>query len=166
MSILDILYGSLRGDGKKEETPEKDEEPKSSIFTPYQLKKYASSLQQVPDIIELSGAFLDEKYALKYISVYKELLQNTYYKINLCICRPIAILCSDETFETRDNERIKLGIQPSNHLLEICFDGCGFSIIGIDRNILLNTDDAIKLNAAIKHHPPTKQELKCVSKLL
>jgi hypothetical protein len=157
MSILDILLGK-----KQEETPEKDEEPESSIFTSYQLKKYASSLPEVPDIIELSGAFLDEKYALKYISIYKELLRNTYYKINLCICRPIAIVCNDETFQTRDNERIKLGIQPANHLLEMCFDNGCYSIIGIDRNILLNTDDAVKLNHAIKHHPPTEQELKCI----
>lgn len=158
MKILDLILGTI-----KQEAPQEDEDPDLSSS---KLESYVDILPIKSDIVHLEGPFLCEKHALKYLELYRDLLKSTYYRVNLCISRPIVILHPTDAFETRDNCRVKLGIQPANHLLEIEYSNHdGFKVVGVDGNILLNINDTNRLRSAMSHFPIMQAELKHISKL-
>lgn len=110
----------------------------------------------------LEGPFLSEQKAIKDIERYKDCLCKTYYAINCLISRHIPILCNDHTLDTRDDLRLEFGIEPFNHLLGIHIDKDTrqFDVLEIDRNILLNPMDRLKLKLSIAKCPPTDIEVK------
>jgi len=140
MSILDLIMGR--------ETPAGDGV----------LRRYINSLQIRSDFIKLEGPFLNEQYAIKYIELYKELLRTTYYRINLHIQRPLALISSDKTLETKDNDRIRYNIQPFNHTFELYLTLVDFTVIGVDGNIFLNRNDCERAKKVLERFPITKQE--------
>ena len=148
MGILDVLFNKKIVEGNI---------PSNSL-----LKEYIDSLDIETDYVHLDGPFLEERYALKYVDVYKDLLKKTYYRVNLCILRPIAIISHDETLETMDNSRVNLKIMPANHKFEIFKCKNDFQIIGIDGSILLNMDDSNRIKSVINSFPITPQELKTI----
>lgn len=141
MSILDLILGresGSTGDGV--------------------LKRYINSLNIRSDVIRLEGPFLDEQYAIKYLELYKELLRTTYYRVNFQIQRPLALISSDKTLEFKDNDRVKLGIQPYNHTFELYLTLVDFDVIGVDGNILLNKNDCLRAKKVLKKFPITMRE--------
>jgi hypothetical protein len=145
MNIIDFLFHK-----------KKEEDNLSNSF----LKKYVDSLDVPTDYVRLSGPFLEEVYALKYIELYKDLLKKTYYRVNLCIQRPVAIISYDETLQTMDNSRVDLKISPYNHRFELFKGKTDFSVIGVDGCILLNKDDSNNIKSVLTRFPITQQELK------
>lgn len=148
MKLLDLLFGKTYLAYDEPEDPDKP------------LKEYVKSLRIKSDFVRIDGPFLCEKYALKYLDLYKELLQKTYYRINICISRPLALISSDSTFETMDNPRIEFEIPPYNHRFELFANGVDFVVIGVDGNILLNKTDADKIKTVLRKFPLTVKELK------
>ena len=122
------------------------------------LKKYIDSLSVRSDYIKIEGPFLNSQYALRYADLYKELLKNSFYRINLSINRPLVLISADKTLETMDNNRVKLGIIPFNHRFDLHMTVSDFTVIGVDGNIFLNRDDRIRAKGALERFPITRQE--------
>lgn len=140
MGILSTFVDLLTSDGQ--EIVQDDEDPS-------QLSR-------------LEGPFLSEQQAIKDIARYKDCLCKTYYAINCLISRHILVLCDDQSFDTRDDLRLELGIQPHNHQIGIHIDKDTkqFDVFEIDRNILLNPMDRMKIKLSIAKCPPTDIEVK------
>lgn len=127
--------------------------------TDYDLRRYVEALDIRTTYVKLEGPFLDEEYALKYIDVYKELLQKTYYRINMSVNRRIALISKDDTLETIDNVRVKASIYPFNHKFELCrLSAKDFTVVAVDGNILLNGNDARNIRESMKMFPITLRE--------
>lgn len=123
-----------------------------------ELKSYVESLGFRSDYVKLEGPFLWEQHALKYMELYKDLLKKTYYRINMCVTRPLVLISSDETLDTNDNGRVKLGIAPFNHRFYLSLNCTDFTVIGVDGQILLNGEDSLKLKKVLRNFPITLKE--------
>jgi hypothetical protein len=152
MKLLELIFGS-----KQEEPPDLDPDLCNS-----NLKNYIDNLEIPSDYIKLDGPFLCEKHALKYIDIYKDLLMKTFYSINLCVNRQLALISNDYSLETMDNSRVKFGIVPTNHRFEICLDKKNkdnFTVVGVDGCILLNNNDRDKIKLVLGKFPITTEEI-------
>lgn len=149
MKLFDLIFGK---------------KSKNDEISNRELENYISNLEIESDFVRLDGPFLCANYALKYIDLYKPLLKKTYYAINICVNRSLAVISYDSSFETRDNSRIELGISPYNHRFEIHIEGNDFSVVGVDGNILLNLDDSKRIKSVMKKFPLTSSELRLASR--
>src|ERR1700743_3231481 len=133
MNILSLLLGNIFN-------------PEISYNDDTKLERYIKSLPIKTDFVKVEGPFLNERYALKYLDLYKDLLCKSYYKINVIINRKIALISSDESFSTKDNSRVDLNITPLNHKFELFVRSKNnFVVVGVDGELLLNKDDSDRI---------------------
>jgi hypothetical protein len=153
--FINTIFGSNDSEEQSEEEPD-----------PYKLKKYISNLEIETDVAKLVGPFLLERYALAHYESFKDVLHRTYSRVNLTIVRYFTLICTDKTFETRDNSRVELGINPFSHRIELSIvkekSDFYFDVKGVDGFILMNTDDIEKVRDLVVRFPPTLQELRTV----
>jgi hypothetical protein len=151
-SKLSKIFREVFG-GKQEFPSEEDIEEDSKILN------YINNLEIKPDIANLSGPFLQEKYAINHLDIYGDLLEKTYFKVNCFASRRFIVVSEDATLITRDNQRIDLNIPPANHELELSITSIDFQVIAIDKCILLNVEDTVKIKNIIKKSPLENSEL-------
>ncbi len=111
--------------------------------------------------IKLDGPFIAEDILIRKRDNHLKLLYNTLSRCNLTISRDLLVFSSDYEFATRDDCRIKVGLNHHIHQIELSFrNNEEYEILAIDRFVILNPSDARILKEYLNHHLPTSEELK------